>query len=211
MIASAAQAQLLLRDPSHFQWIVLPVFLLVLHAYNEHRVAGRWPVVLGGLAFWLMDWVNEILNGLVLHFSGYAPVWGTPGGASSLVLLIGLNVEITLMFAVMGLLAVRLLPADPQRKLLGLNNRWLLAGVNAALCVLVECGLNRIGALPWAWAGWNAGAPWLIWLLGYLPFFLVAYAVHDMRSLRRQALVVGALAGAVVVSLVLFGAVLGWI
>jgi hypothetical protein len=210
MIASASQAQALLRDTSHFQWIVIPVFLLVLHAYNEQRAAGRWPVVLGGLAFWLMDWVNEIINGLVLHVSGHAPVWGTPNGSSSLVLLIGLNVEISLMFAVMGLLAVRMLPADPRLKILGLNNRWLLAGVNSVLCVLVELWLNHIGVLTWAWPAWRAGAPWLIWLLGYLPFFLVAYAVHDMSTVRRQASTVAALAAAVAAALALFGG-LGWI
>lgn len=209
--ASAAQAQALLRDPAHFQWTLIPLLLLVLHAYNEQRAAGRWSVVFGGLAFWLMDWVNEILNGLVLHFSGYAPIWATPGGASSLLLLVGLNVEISLMFAVMGLLAVRMLPTDPALKVCGMPNRWLLAGVSAALCVLVECWLNHIGALRWSWPFWTARAPWLIWALGYLPFFLVAYAVHDMRTLRRQALTVAGLAAVVLLALGLFAGVLGWI
>jgi hypothetical protein len=211
MLASAAQAQSLLRDTSHFHWTAIPLLLLVLHAYNEQRAAGRWPVVLAGLAFWLMDWLNEIVNGLVLHLSGYAPVWGTPGGDSSLQLLVGLNVEISLMFAVMGLMAVRMLPADPALRWFGINNRWVLAGVNSVLCVLVECWLNHIGALSWGWVWWNAHAPWLIWLLGYLPFFLVAYTVYDMRSLRRQVCAVGALAALAALGLAVFGAWLGWL
>jgi len=55
------------------------------------------------------------------------------------------------------------------------------------------------------------GAPFLIWLVGYMPFFVVAYWVHDMGSLRRQIAVVGGLAAVVLVSLGIFAGVLGWI
>lgn len=211
MIAtSAAQAQALLRHPEHFQWYVIPLLLMVLYAYTEQAAARRWSVVLGGLAFWLMDWVNEIWNGLLFHFSGFAPAWGTPGN-SAYVILIGLNIEISLMFAIMGLLAVRLLPPQRQLKILGINNRWLFASVSSVLCVLVELWLNHIGALTWEWRGWNAGAPFLIWLIGYMPFYLVAYWVHDLPSLRRQLATVGALAGSVLLGLGVFSGVLGWI
>jgi len=134
--ASAAQAQALVRDSSHFQWYVIPLLLLVIHAYGEQAAEKRWSVVLAGIAFWLMDWVNEIWNGLLFHFSGFAPAWGTPGG-SAYVILIGLNIEISFMFAIMGLYAVRLLPADKKLKILGINNRWFLASANSVLCVCV--------------------------------------------------------------------------
>jgi len=208
--ASAAQAQALVRDSSHFQWYVIPLLLLVIHAYGEQAAEKRWSVVLAGIAFWLMDWVNEIWNGLLFHFSGFAPAWGTPGG-SAYVILIGLNIEISFMFAIMGLYAVRLLPADKKLKILGINNRWFLASANSVLCVCVELWLNHIGALTWEWRWWNVGAPFLIWLVGYMPFFVVAYWVHDMGSLRRQIAVVGGLAAVVLVSLGIFAGVLGWI
>jgi len=210
LLASAAQAQSLLRDTSHFQWDALPLFLLVLYIYNEQIVERRWSVVLGGVAFWLMDWVNEIGNGLIAHFSGYAPLWGTPNGHSSLVLLIGLNLEITLMFAVMGLMAVRMLPAQRGMRLFGVSNRLLLALGNSLLCVIVEIWLNHIGVLTWEWSIWGRHAPWLIFLIGYLPFFGVAYWVHDMPSRAKQVTVVGCLAGGVALSLLLFGG-LGWL
>ena len=211
MIApSAAQAQALVRDASHFQWYVIPFLLLVIHMYNEQAREKRWNVVLAALAFWLMDWMNEIWNALLFHFSGFAPAWATPGG-SAYVILIGLNIEICFMFAVMGLLAVRLLPADPRMKIFGVNNRYVFASVNSVLCVIVELWLNHIGALTWEWRGWNAGAPYLIWLVGYMPFYLVAYWVHDMASFRRQLTVVATLAGVVLTCLGLFGGALGWI
>lgn len=208
--ASAAQAQSLLRDTSHFQWYVIPLLLVVIQAFGEQIAEQRWSVVLGAVAFWLMDWFNEIINGLVFHFSGYAPIWGTPG-SSALVLLIGLNIEITFMFALMGLFAMRTLPAERSLKILGLPNRWVLAGANSVLCVLVEIWLNHVGALTWDWSGWNAGSPWPIWLLGYLPFFLVGYWVHDMASMKRKLTVVGGLAGLIAAALAVFGYGLGWI
>jgi len=211
MTPSAAQSQLLVRDASHFHWYAIPLLLIVVYAYAEQAAEQRWNVVLAGAAFWLMDWINEICNGLVLHFSGFAPVWGTPNGNSAYVILVGLNVEISFMFAIMGLASVRMLPPDPRLKILGIGNRWLMAMANSLLCVLVECWLNHIGALTWEWRAWNLHAPWLIFLIGYLPFFLVAYWVHDMPSRRRQIAVVSTLAGGVGLALIVFAGVLGWI
>ena len=76
----------------------------------------------GGLAFWGMDWFNEIWNALVFHFSGYAPVWGAPGDTAFLI-LIGLNIEICFMFAIAGIAFGKLLPADARMKILGIPNQ----------------------------------------------------------------------------------------
>lgn len=208
--ASAAQAELLVRNSSHFQWYVIPLLLFVVYAYAEQAAEKRWNVMLAGIAFWLMDWINEIWNGLVFHFSGFAPIWGTPGG-SAYTLLIGLNIEISFMFAIMGLATVRMLPPDRHLKIMGINNRWVMAVVNSILCVCVEVWLNHVGALTWEWRGWNAGAPWLIFLVGYLPFFAVAYWVHDMPSRKSQVTVVAALAAIVGAALTVFAGLLSWI
>ncbi len=208
--ASALLAAEQVRTPGHFQWPVITLLLLVLHAYVEQARAGRWSVVLGGITFWLMDWVNEIVNGLLFHFSGFAPAWST-AGSSAYTVLIGLNVEISLMFAVMGLLALRMLPDDARQRWLGLPNRLVLAATASVACVLVELWLHHVGALQWAWADWNADHPWLIWLLGYLPFFVAAYAVHDLNCRRRQVSIVAALATAVALALYVFADLLAWI
>ncbi len=208
--ASALLAAEQVRTPGHFQWPVITLLLLVLHAYVEQARAGRWSVVLGGITFWLMDWVNEIVNGLLFHFSSFAPAWST-AGSSAYTVLIGLNVEISLMFAVMGLLALRMLPDDARQRWLGLPNRLVLAATASVACVLVELWLHHVGALQWAWADWNADHPWLIWLLGYLPFFVAAYAVHDLNCRRRQVSIVAALATAVALALYVFADLLAWI
>lgn len=198
-----------LRDPSHFSWTIVPLFVIVVYLYFRQAELGNWSRILAALALWGMDWVNEILNALVYRFTGYAPVWGI-GHESSWLILIGINVEITLMFLVMGLAATTLLPADKSLRILGMSNRLFFACANSVICVLVELVLNRFGMLVWRWPWWNATHPWLIFLLGYLPFFLVAYAVYDMQSRRRQIATVGAILGIDAIALAVFLSS-GWI
>src|SRR3546814_14039825 len=90
-------------------------------------------------------------------------------------------------------ISLLLLPADPRLKILGINNRLFLAVLNSLLAVGVECWLNAIGALTWEYHYWNSGFPYLIFLIGYLPFFLVAYWGHDLPTTRKQRKVVAVL------------------
>ena len=136
MADSAARALALLRDGSHFQWYIIPLLLLVMYVYANEVERRNWSLVLAGLAFWLMDWFNEIWNGLVFHFTNYAPVWATPGNGSSLVILIGLNIEISFMFAIMGIIMAKQLPADKNLKILGVPNRMLYAIVGFSFSCL---------------------------------------------------------------------------
>ena len=52
---------------------------------------------------------------------------------------------------------------------------------------------------------------WLIFLVGYLWFFLIAFWVHDMDDIKRQTRVVGALWGLVAILVLVFGFGLGWL
>jgi hypothetical protein len=207
---SAAQAIAILRNPSTFQWYVIPLFALIVYVYTVEVERRNWSLVFAGLAFWGMDWFNEIWNGLVFHFTNYAPVWGAPGKTAFL-LLIGLNIEICFMFAIAGIAFSKMLPADKKLKVLGVPNRLVFAITGSIFCVIVELLLHAAGALTWDYTWWNAGAPWLIFLIGYLPFFLVSFWVFDMPSLRQKAITVGSILGFDVICLALFGGILSWI
>jgi hypothetical protein len=207
---AALQAQQILREGSQFQWYVIPLFALVAYVYAAEIERKNWSLVFAGLAFWGMDWFNEIWNSLVFHFSGYAPVWGAPGKTAYLI-LIGLNIEICFMFAIAGIVFAKTLPKSRQQRIAGIPNRLLIAVGGSAFSVLVEVLLNAVGALTWDYAWWNVGAPWLIFLLGYLPFFLVAFWVHDMEGVRKKAAAVGVIYAVDAVCLVVFGGILGWI
>lgn len=115
------------------------------------------------------------------------------------------------MFAVAGIAWSKMLPPDPSTRILGVPNRWFMALAGSAFCVLVEILLNRIDALTWDWPWWSARAPWLIYIFGYLWFFLIAFRVHDMGDVRRQLRAVGSMWGIVAVMALVFGAWLGWI
>jgi hypothetical protein len=207
---SAAQALSILRDGGRFQWYVITLFAFVVYVYAVEVERKNWNLVFAGLAFWGMDWFNEIWNSLVFHFTGHAPVWGAPG-ATAYLILIGLNIEICFMFAVAGVTFGKMLPADKRIKILGVPNRLLIAVGGSVFCVFVELLLNSIGALTWDYPWWNAGAPWLIFLIGYLPFFLVSFWVHDMESVRRKAAVLGVIYGVDLLALLVFGGLLGWL
>jgi len=207
---SAVLALSMLRDPQKFQWYVVPLFALVVYVYANGIERRNWDLVFAGLAFWGMDWFNEIWNGLVFHFTQYAPVWGAPGKTAFLI-LIGLNIEICFMFAIAGMTFAKMLPRAKKARVLGIPNRLAFAITGSAFCVLVEVLLNAAGALSWDYPLRNARLPWLIFLIGYFTFFIVSFWVFDMASVRKKAMVVGALGALDGVSLVVFGAVLRWI
>ena len=207
---SARQALSILRDGSQFQWYVIPLLAVVLYLYAVEVERRNWNLVFAGLALWGMDWFNEIWNGLVFHFTQYAPVWGAPGKTAYLI-LIGLNIEICFMFAVAGIVVAKLLPRDRSLRILGLPNRFFIAVVASLFCVVVELLLNAVDALTWDYSWWNARAPWLIIVFGYLHFFVVAFWVHDMPSVRRKAATVGGIFAVDAVALALFAGVLDWI
>ena len=206
---SAERALSILRDGSQFQWYVIPLFALVVYVYAVEIERRNWNLVFAGLAYWGMDWFNEIWNSLVFHFTGHAPVWGAPGQTAYLI-LIGLNIEICFMFAIAGITFGKMLPPDKRGKILGIPNRLVIAVSGAAFCVFVEVLLNAIGALTWDYPWWSARAPWLIFLFGYLHFFLVSFWVHDLESVRKKATAVGIIFAVNILCAVVFGA-LGWI
>ncbi|HCW77265.1 MAG TPA: hypothetical protein DHU63_12105 [Candidatus Marinimicrobia bacterium] len=207
---SASAAMAILRDGSQFQWYVIPLFAFVVYVYANVIEKRDWSLVLAGLAFWGMDWFNEIWNGLVFHFTNFAPVWGAPGDTAFLI-FIGLNIEICFMFAIAGIVFAKMLPKDRHLKILGINNRIFFALANSIFCVIVELWLNHVNALTWDYGWWSAKAPFLIVIFGYLHFFLVSFWVFDMETIRKKLQVVGTIYAVDVVAIILFAGILGWI
>lgn len=198
----------LLRDSSQFKWYVVPLLLIVIYVYATEVERRNWNVLFAGLALWGVDLFNEIWNSLVFHATGRAPVWGA-SGSTAYQLLIGLNIEICFMFAIMGVAAAKMLPPRETR-ILGLPNRPVLIAVNSAAAVGVEIVLNKAGVLTWDWSWWQPSFPFLIWLIGYVPFFAACFWVHDLPTVRGKVLAVGAILGIDALALIVFGT-LGWL
>jgi hypothetical protein len=199
-----------LRDPSGFQWITVFMVAVVVYVYAVEVERRRWDVVWAGLAFWCFDWFNEIVNALILHFSDRAALWTVTGDTSYLI-LIGLCIEIAAMFAIAGIAFVKTLPADRERRILGMNNRWAYALAFSVFAVFVEVLLHETGFFHWEYWWWNWPFVPLIVVFGYGTFFITAAKVFDMPSDRQRARFVGAFASFDVAAIVVFGPVLGWI
>jgi uncharacterized membrane protein len=210
MTESARQALEQLRDASNLQWYVIPLFALVVYVYACEIEKKNWNLVFAGLAYWGMDWFNEIWNSLVFHFSGYAPVWGTPG-KSAYVILIGLNIEICFMFAIAGIVFAKMLPPDKKIKIIGVPNRLFFAIAGSIFTVFVEVLLNLAGMLTWDYSWWSIKAPWLIFLFGYFHFFIISFWVFDMKKIKSKVIAVGTIFGFDLVCIIIFGIILKWI
>ncbi|MFL5867904.1 MAG: hypothetical protein ACJ766_12475 [Thermoleophilaceae bacterium] len=199
------EAQHQLRDTSHFHWSAVALLAFVFYVYAVEVERQRWDIILAGIALWAMDWFNEVANALVLHATDRAAIW-TATGSTSYQILIGLNLEISMMFAVAGVVFCKYLP--PRRTFA--NRAWLVLGFSC-LCVFVEILLHAAGVFHWEYWWWNVPFVPLIVIFGYGTFFAMAAYVHDLPDNRRRLRVVGALAAIDAVGILLFGPILGWI
>ena len=200
----------MLRAGGQLDWAVVTLLALVVYVYAVEVERRNWSAILAGLAFWLMDWFNEIVNALFLHFNGRGALW-TVTGRTSFLILIGLTVEISLFFAINGIVFVKLLPADRSVRILGLPNRWAIAIGLSIVSVVVELLLHADGVFHWYYWWWNVATFPVIVVFGYLTFYVVAFTVYDMPSRSRQLTTVGALATLDALGIIVFGVVLGWI
>lgn len=198
-----------LRDPHLFRWYAVALLAFVVYAYAVEVERRRWDVIAAGLAVWLADWFNEIINALVLHVSDRAALW-TATGPTAYQLLIGLNVEIMFMFAVAGIVYGKLLPADRTARLFGLPNRLAVALGLSLVSVAVEVFLHATGTFHWEYWWWNTASLPVIVIFGYLWFYLYAAWVYDAPPRRRWTLL-GVLAATNLAMGVLFGVGLGWL
>ena len=207
---AAAEALEILRDGSTFQWSSVALLGFVFYVYAVEVERRRWDIVLAGIAFFLMDCFNELVNSAIVHASDRAPLWTVTGDTSFLILL-GLSVEISMLFLVAGIVFVKQLPADPAMRILGLPNRLVLVFAFSCLSVAVEVFIEWTGYFTWEYWWWNTPFVPLIVVFGYMTFFAIAAWVYDMGADRRRQLrVVGTLA-AVDVALGVGLGLAGWL
>jgi hypothetical protein len=204
------EAERLLRDPTLFKWYAIALLAFVVYAYANEVERGRWDIVGAGLAIWLADWFNEIVNSLVLQATDRAAIWTTTG-PTAYQFLIGLNVEISFMFALAGIVYAKLLPPDRSKRILGMPNRLAVALGLSIFSVVVELFLNDAGVFHWEYWWWNTPFVPLIVIFGYLWFYLYAAWVYDAPTPRKRWTRLGVLAAIDVLMGLVFGVGLGWL
>jgi len=204
------EAERQLRDPTQFKWYAVALLALVFVVYANEAERGRWDVVAAGLAVWLADGFNEVVNALVLQATDRAALW-TATGPTAYQFLIGLNVEISFMFALAGIVYAKLLPADRRARILGMPNRLAIALGLSLLSVAVELFLHETGTFHWEYWWWNTPFVPLIVVFGYLWFYLFAAWVFDAPTPRHRWRRVGGLAAIDLAMVLVFGVGFGWL
>ena len=199
------QALAILRSGENFQWYVITLLALVIYIYTNEYSKKNWKGIAAGLSLYLVHWFFEILNALIQHFSGHA-LWTVPTGTSFLI-LVGVGIELSFMFAVAGLVLSKLLPQDPKQKILGINNRIFFAIMNAALFSFIEIFLAMTPAFHWVYSWWGA-IP--VFITVYIPFFVASFLCYDWPP-KKQRLFIGGLFAVDVLLLVVFAGFLKWI
>jgi hypothetical protein len=202
---ATAQALAILRNGNVFQWYVITLLALAVYAYANEYSQKNWKGIAAGLSLYLVHWFYEILNALIQYFSGHA-LWTVPTGTSFL-LLIGVGIELSFMFAIAGLALSKLLPEDPKLRILGINNRIFFAIANAAFFAIVEIFLVKTPAFVWVYPWWGA-VP--VFITVYIPFFVISFLCYDWPP-RMQRTFLLSLATVDAVMMIVFAGILHWI
>lgn len=215
MTEASRQALEGLRDLSTLEWYVIPLLAIIFYIYTSEikkaRQSGNWNCIWAGAALFGADFVNETLNGWIFYLTDRSALWTAPG-ETALRTMVGWNIEIMFMFAILGIIYFQTIHEDKTARILGIPNRWFWAVAYSALCVFVEILLNIGGHLVWEYPFWNrsfAGI-WLIYFLGYFWFFAIAKFVIERETVRQKLLVVGILyVTAIILNIIGLG-ILGW-
>jgi hypothetical protein len=192
----ADRAKAAVRSGANFNWTFIALLALVVYVYGSELKNKNYRGIAGGLALYMVHWFYEIMNAVIGAVSGYA-LWTVSPESTSFIVLIGVSWELSMMFSIAGLTMGKLLPEDPKRKILGINNRWLFAVVNAAFFSAVEIFLASTPAFIWVYPWWGA-LP--VFVTTYIPFFLAAFLVPDTKP-RTQKIFIGGLAAVNVILL----------
>ena len=185
--AAADRAKAAVRSVDNFNWTFIALLAVVVYVYMTELKNGNYRGIAAGLALYMVHWFYEIMNAVIGSVTGYA-LWTVSPESTSFIILIGVSWELSMIFSVAALSMRKLLPEDPKQKILGINNRWLFAIVNAALFSAVEIFLASTPAFIWVYPWWGA-LP--VFITTYIPFFLAAFLIPDRKPKTRKIFIGG--------------------
>lgn len=189
----ADAANIAVRSTTNFNWTFIAFFAVIMYIYFSELKNKNYNGLAAALALYGVHWLYEITNAIIQAATGYA-LWTVSPESTSFILLVGVSWELSMMFAVAGLIMSKLLPDNPKMKILGVNNRVFLAILNAAFFSFFEIFLAGTPAFIWVYPWWGA-IP--VFITTYIPFFLAAFLIHDAKpktQTRFLAIVWGSVA-----------------
>ncbi len=174
-------AKAAVRSTANFNWTFIAILAFVVMIYVDEIHKKNYKAIAAALMLYSVHWLYEIANAVICHFTGYA-LWTVSPESTSYILLIGVSWELSMMFAVAGFTS-KLLPANKDMKILGINNRIMFAIGSALFFSLIEVFLASTPAFIWVYKWWGA-IP--VFLTTYIPFFLASYLIYDKEPKTQK-------------------------
>lgn len=146
-----------------------------------------------------------MINALILHFTNYAPLWSIPGKTAYL-FYIGYNIEIATFFIVSGILFLKTLSIDKNKKISGIPNRFFLSIAWGIMALIVEYLLYKGGILGWDYSWWV----WCVAPSYAVTRLWIAY-MYDNFSFKKKIIATIMIASCAIIMNFIFVIVLKWI
>lgn len=97
-----------------------------------------------------------------------------------------------------------LTPAEYKTKVKAILNRISVIVFGSIAAVIIEILLNKCNVLTWEKPWWQPNFPFILFLIGYVPFYVAAVVIHDLPR-KWQLIGLGAILFVVVLLLIISG------
>lgn len=182
------------RSTDNFNWTFIFILAVVFYVYWSEMHKKNYDMIFAGLALYGVHWLYEIGNAVIAHFAGY-PLWAVSNESTTFILLIGVCWELSMMFSLAGIISLKMLPEDRSTRYFAKDGKkgidCKLAGAisMALLFALVESFLAGTSNHSFIWVyKWWGVLP--VFITTYIPFFLAANYVPDMKPAQRKSFLI---------------------
>lgn len=97
-----------------------------------------------------------------------------------------------------------LTPKEYKTKVKAILNRISVIVFGSIAAVIIEILLNKCNVLTWEKPWWQPNFPFILFLIGYVPFYVAAVVIHDLPR-KWQLIGLGAILFVVVLLLIISG------
>ncbi len=183
------------RSTDNFNWTFIFILAVVFYVYWTEINKKNFHAVYAGLALYGVHWLYEICNAIICHIWGY-PLWTVSNQSTTFVLLIGVCWELSMMFALAGIISFKMLPQDREKRYFAGNGK---KGISCKLVGALEMALlfglfesflagTSNNSFIWVYKWWGV-LP--VFITTYIPFFLASNYVPDMKPENRKKFLLG--------------------
>ena len=194
--AKALVDAVVVRSTENFNWTFIFILAVVFYVYWTEIQKKNFDVVFAGLALYGVHWMYEIVNAIIGKIWGY-PLWTVSNASTTFILLKGVCWELSMMFALAGIISFKMLPDDRSKRYFtkggtrkGISCKFVGAIEMALLFALFESFLAGTdnGSFLWVYKWWGV-LP--VFITTYVPFFLASNYVPDMEPKKRRRFLIG--------------------